>query len=57
MSHITVIYQDVTLSHYMIKSHDEYGRVVYRLYSSCISSIQNPMETLLSSPCQLGFGV
>jgi len=42
--------QDVT-------SHDKYGKVVHRPYSSCISSIQNQMKTLLSSPCQLGLGV
>ena len=30
---------------------------MYRLCNSCISSIQNPMETLLSSPCQLRLGV
>ena len=34
-------------------SHDEYGKVVHRPYSSCISSIQKIMETPLSSPCQL----
>jgi len=38
----------VTGSHHII-SHNEYGKVVYRLYSSCISSIQNLMETPLSS--------
>jgi len=34
-------------------SHDGYGKTVHRPYSSCISSIQNPIGTLLSSPCQL----
>jgi len=29
------------------------GRVVHRPYSSCISNIQNPIETLLSSSYQL----
>jgi len=42
---------DVTVSYHIMKSHDEYKRVVHRLYSSCISSIQNPVETLLSSFC------
>jgi len=41
---------------YVMESHDEYGRVVYRPCSSCISSVQNPIETLLSS-CQLRLGV
>ena len=31
--------------------HNKYGKVVYRLCSSCISSIQNLMETPLSSSC------
>jgi len=31
-------------------SHDEYGKVVYRPCSSCISSIQKIMGTPLSSP-------
>jgi len=26
--------------HMKIESHDEYGKIVHRLYSSCISSIQ-----------------
>jgi len=38
-------------------SHDECGKVVHRPCSSCISSVQNQMGTLLSSPCQLGLGV
>jgi len=57
MSHITVTCQDVTESHHMMESHDECGRVGHRPCSSCISSIQNPMETLSSSPCQLRLGV
>jgi len=32
-----------------VTSHDECGKVVYRPCSSCISSVQNLMETL-SSP-------
>jgi len=34
-------------------SYDECGKVVHRSYSSCISSVQNQIETLLSSSCQL----
>ena len=34
-------------------SHDRHGKVVHRPYSSCISSIENLMGTLLSSLCQL----
>ena len=34
-------------------SHNECRRAVHRLCSSCISSVQNLMETLLSSSCQL----
>jgi len=35
----------------MIISYDECGKVVHRPYSSCISSVQNLIETLLSFPC------
>jgi len=38
------------------KSHDECGKVVHRPCSSCISSVENLMGTLLSFPCQLGLG-
>ena len=38
-------------------SYDKCRKVVYRLYSSCISSVQNQMKTLSSSLCQLGLGV
>jgi len=41
----------------MIRSHDDHGKVVHRPCSSCISSIENLMGTLSSSPCQLGLGV
>jgi len=34
-------------------SHDRHGKVVHRPCSSCISSIENLMEILLSSLCQL----
>jgi len=33
-------------------SHDRHGKVVHRPYSSCISSVENLMGTLLSSLCQ-----
>jgi len=32
-------------------SHDKCGKVVHKPYSSCISSVENLMETLLSSSC------
>ena len=35
------------------RSHDRLGKVIHRLCSSCISSIENLMGTLLSSLCQL----
>jgi len=34
-------------------SHDRHGKVVHRLCSSCISSIENLIGTLLSSLCQM----
>jgi len=34
-------------------SHDRHGKVMHRPCSSCISSIENLTETLLSSLCQL----
>jgi len=37
-------------------SHDKCGKVVHRPCSSCISSVENPMGTPLSSPCQLRLG-
>jgi len=37
-SHSHMIY--VIVSCYMIKSHEEYGKIVHRLCSSCISSVQ-----------------
>ena len=39
-----------------IMSHDRHGKTVHRPCSSCISSIENLIETLLSSSCQLGLG-
>ena len=53
MTNIT--HQDVTVSRHMMESH-ECGRVVHRPCSSCISSVQNPIGTPLSSPCQLRLG-
>jgi len=44
------------MSYYMMTSYNKYGKVVYRLYSSYISSIQNQMGTLLSFSCQLRLG-
>ena len=38
-------------------SHDKCGKVVHRPYSSCISSVESLMGTLLSSLCQLRLGV
>ena len=34
------------------RSHDSHGKEVHRPCSSCISSVENLMGTLLSSPCQ-----
>jgi len=34
-------------------SHDRHGKIMHRPCSSCISSIENLTETLLSSLCQL----
>jgi len=42
----------VTQSHHMM-SHDRHGKVVHRLCSSCISSVENLTETLSSSLYQL----
>ena len=42
----------MTGSHSVI-SHDKCGKVVHRLCSSCISSIENLIGTLSSSLCQL----
>jgi len=35
------------------QSHDRCGKEVHRPCSSCISSVENLMGTLLSSPCQM----
>ena len=34
------------------ESYDRHGKIVYRPYSSCISSVENLTGTLSSSPCQ-----
>ena len=39
---------------HMVMSHNEYRKVVHRLCSSCISSIQKITGTPSSSSCQLG---
>ena len=52
---VTVTWQEVTVSYHMMShdgSYDEYEKVVHRPCSSCISSVENLTETLLSS-CQM----
>jgi len=39
---------NVTMSHHMM-SYDRHGKIVHRLCSSCISSIENLTKTLSSS--------
>ena len=58
-SHMTgshsITSHDVTVSHHMMShdwSHDRHGKIVHRPYSSCISSVENLIETLSSSLCQ-----
>ena len=34
-------------SYHMTKSHEEYGKIVYKLYSSCISSVQEIHEDFI----------
>ena len=51
MSHYKCDIVTVTMSHHMTsydESHDRHGKVVYRLYSSYISSIKNLMGILSS---------
>ena len=51
--HITSVTQ--SQSHHMMshdRSHDRHRKEVHRPYSSCISSVENLMGTLLSSLCQ-----
>jgi len=40
-----------------VTTHDDCGKVVYKLGSNCISSIQKLIGTLLSFSCQLRLGV
>ena len=49
MSHITVIFRML-----QVMSHDKCGKIVHRPYNSYITSVQNLIGTLSSSPCQLG---
>ena len=49
LHHSVIVSYDMT-SH--DGSYDRCGKVVHRPYSSCISSIENLIETLLSSLCQ-----
>ena len=46
---MTEVQESVTLQE--SQSHDEYGKVVHRPCSSCISSVQKVIGTLLSSLC------
>jgi len=51
---VTITWQEVTASHHMVShdgSYDRHGKIVHRLCSSCISSIENPTGTLSSSLC------
>ena len=54
--HVTSVTQPtVTASHHMMshdESHDRCGKIVHRLCSSCISSVENLTRTLSSSFCQ-----
>ena len=44
---VTVTWWDVTMSYHMIKSHEECGKIVHRLCSSCISSVQEINEDFI----------
>ena len=57
VSHDNVAYHSHISGCHKVMSHDKCGKVVHRLYSSCISSVQNLIGTPLSSPCQLRLGV
>ena len=53
---ISQVSQDITLMGHMVshdKSHERCGKIVHRLCSSYISSIENLMRTPLSSSYQL----
>jgi len=47
----SVTYHSYMSECYSVTLYNEYGRVVHRPYSNCINSVQNPIETPLSSPC------
>ena len=51
--HIIISYISHISGYHRVTLHDKCGKVVHRPCSSCISSIQNLIETLSSSPCQL----
>jgi len=54
-SHNHIIGGHSITSHHIMshdRSHDRHGKVVHRLCSSCISSIENLTGTLSSSLCQ-----
>ena len=57
MSHDNVVYHSHMSGCHNVMSHDKCGKVVHRPCSSCISSVQNQIGTLLSSSCQLRLGV
>jgi len=53
---VTVIWQEVTVSHHIMshdQSHDRCGKIVHRPCSSCISSVENLTGTPSSSLCQM----
>ena len=56
VSHDNVAYHSHISGCHKVMSHDKCGKVVYRPCSSCISSVQNQIGALLSSPCQLRLG-
>jgi len=51
------VLQSYEIGSYSVTSHNGCGKTVHRPCSSCISSVENLTETLLSSPCQLRLGV
>ena len=55
--HDNVVYHSHMSGCHNVMSHNKCGKVVHRPCSSCISSVQNQIGTLLSSPCQLRLGV
>jgi len=51
MLYVTITCQITSHGCHMMVSYDECGKVVHRLGSSCISSIENQIRTPSSSPC------